>query len=70
VFSGLVFLEADMLATQQPILHCQRNQVEGLINQLKQFPRIATRYEKRADNYLAMLNVAAIVLFLRFSNTS
>ncbi|NJL99513.1 MAG: transposase, partial [Synechococcaceae cyanobacterium SM2_3_2] len=41
-----------------------------LINRLKQFRRIATRYEKRADNYLAMLNVAAIVLFLRFSNTA
>ena len=30
-----------------------RNRVERLINRLKQFRRIATRYEKRAVNYLA-----------------
>jgi transposase len=34
------------------------------VNRLKQFRRIATRYEKRAVNYLAMLTVAAIVLGL------
>lgn len=42
----------------------KRNVVERLINRLKQFRRIATRYEKRAVNYLAMLTVAAIVLWL------
>src|SRR5579859_168253 len=40
----------------------KRNVVERLINRLKQFRRIATRYEKRALNYLAMLTVAAITL--------
>jgi transposase len=38
--------------------------VERLVNRLKQFRRVATRYEKRAVNYLAMLTVAAIVLWL------
>lgn len=42
----------------------QRNRVERLLNRLKQFRRIATRYEKRAANYAAMLTVAAIVLWL------
>src|SRR5215218_2038530 len=37
-----------------------RNLVERLINRLKQFRRIATRYEKRAENYEAMLMIAAI----------
>ena len=41
-----------------------RNVVERLINRLKQFRRIATRYEKRAVNYLAMLTIAAITLWL------
>ncbi len=27
----------------------------GVINRLKQFRRIATRFEKKAENYLAML---------------
>jgi transposase len=41
----------------------QRNVVERLINRLKQFRRVATRYEKRAKNYRAMLTIAAIVLW-------
>lgn len=41
-----------------------RNQVERLINRLKQFRRIATRYEKRAVNYLAMLHIGMIKLWL------
>jgi transposase len=42
----------------------RRNQVERLINRLKQFRRIATRYEKRAANYKATVMVAAILLWL------
>ncbi len=41
-----------------------RNLVERLINRLKQYRRIATRYEKRADNYLAMLVLAAIIFWV------
>ena len=42
----------------------ERNRVERLINRLKQFRRVATRYEKRACNYLAMVTIAAILLWL------
>src|SRR4029453_882906 len=42
----------------------ERNKVERLINRLKQFRRIATRYEKRAANYLAMVNIGMIMLWL------
>jgi transposase len=42
----------------------QRNLVERAIGRLKQFRRIATRYEKLADSYLAMLTVAAIRIWL------
>ena len=38
--------------------------MERLINRLKQRRRVATRYEKRAANYLAMLTIAAILLWL------
>jgi transposase len=41
-----------------------RNLIERLINRLKQFRRVATRYEKRAENYEAMLTIAAITLWL------
>ena len=41
-----------------------RNVVERCFNRLKQFRRIATRYEKNAENYLAMLTLASIQLWL------
>jgi transposase len=42
----------------------ERNVVERLINRLKHWRRIATRYEKRADNFQAMLTIATILLWL------
>ena len=42
----------------------ERNRIERTINRLKQLRRIATRYEKRATNYQAMLTLAAILLWL------
>lgn len=45
-------------------LYRLRARVEHLINRLKQFRRIATRYEKRADNYLGMVTIGAILLWL------
>ena len=43
-------------------LYKERNSVERLINRLKQFRRVATRYVKRAVNFLAMVTLAAITL--------
>jgi len=43
----------------------QRNLVERCVLRLKQFRRVATRYEKRASNYLAFISLAAIMLWLR-----
>ena len=42
----------------------ERNAVERLINRLKRWRRIATRYEKRATNYRAMLTIASILLWV------
>ena len=43
----------------------QRNVVERCVGKLKEFRRIATRYEKLAESFIAMVNVAVIVLYLR-----
>jgi len=43
----------------------ERNRIERLVNRLKQARRIATRYEKRAAHYVAMLTLAALRLWLR-----
>jgi transposase len=45
-------------------IYRQRARVEQFINRLKQMRRVATRYEKRAANYLAMVTLAAIRLWL------
>jgi transposase len=46
------------------VAYRRRNLVERLINRLKQFRRIATRYEKRAANYLAMVHIGMLLLWL------
>ena len=38
---------------------------ECCFSKLKQFRRVATRYEKTARNYHAVVTIAAIVLWLR-----
>jgi transposase len=42
----------------------ERNRVERTINRLKQHRAIATRYEKLAETYHALLTIAAILLWL------
>jgi transposase len=46
-------------------LYAQRHLVECCFSKLKQFRRVATRYEKTARNYLAIVTIAATVLWLR-----
>jgi transposase len=42
----------------------RRNVVERCFNRLKQWSGVATRCEKRADNYRAMLTIASLMLWL------
>ena len=53
------FIDYDKLSYRQ------RNKVERLFNKLKQFRRVATRYEKLKDNFLAFVTLALIVIMLR-----
>jgi transposase len=41
-----------------------RNKVERLINRIKQFRRIATRYEKLATTFLAFIHMVAVCSIL------
>jgi len=43
----------------------QRNAVERFFNKLKHFRAIATRYDKRDDNFLASVQLASIRIWLR-----
>ena len=43
----------------------ERNRIERFFNRAKHCRRIAIRFEKHAANYLAMLKLAAIRIWLR-----
>lgn len=45
-------------------LYAQRHLVECCFSNLKQFRRVATRFKKTAQNYRAVVTLAAIVLWL------
>ena len=43
----------------------ERKKVEWFINLIKQYRRVATRYEKTARNFLGFVHVASIMVLLR-----
>jgi transposase len=46
------------------IIYKERNFVERLFQKLKHYRRIATRYERLARNYMAMLSLVATIIWL------
>lgn len=49
-----------------PWLYRQRNLVERFFSKLKHFRAVATRYEKYAANFLALVKLAAARIWMRF----
>jgi transposase len=52
-----------------PFLDRYRNLVERFFNKLKHFRAVATRYDKRADNYLASIKLASARNWMRFNES-
>ena len=50
-------------------LYRYRNPVERFFNKLKQFRAIATRYDKRDENFLASVQLASIRIWLRHNES-
>jgi transposase len=48
-----------------PHLYRERNLCERFWSKVKQYRRVATRYEKKAANYLAFVKVAAMMVMLQ-----
>jgi putative transposase len=46
-------------------LYQERNRIERFFNKLKQFRRVATRYDKLLVNYMGFVKLAAIAIWLR-----
>ncbi len=51
-------------------LYKERNRVERFFNKIKHFRRIATRFEKLAENFLAMIKLASIRIWLRHNESA
>ena len=52
-----------------PYLYRYRNLVERFFNKLKHFRAVATRYDKRADNFLASVKLASIRIWCRHNQS-
>lgn len=50
-------------STFSPVLYRARNAIERMFCRLKDFRRIATRYDRLAVNFLAAVQIAATVCF-------
>ena len=46
-------------------LYKERNLIERFFNKLKQFRRVATRYDKLLVNFMGFVKLAAIAIWLR-----
>ena len=53
------------LPSFDPLLYRQRNQVERFFSKIKHFRAVATRYDKRDDNFLASVQLASLRIWLR-----
>lgn len=51
-------------------LYRKRNLVERFFNKIKHYRAVATRYDKRDDNFLATIKLAAIRIWLRFNEST
>lgn len=56
-------------AAFSPLLYRYRNLIERFFNKLKHFRAIATRYDKRDDNFLASVQLASIRIWLRHNES-
>lgn len=79
-FDSNAFIKAIEMSGAQPVIptksnrlnqraydkevYKERNLVERLFQKLKSFRRVATRYERLARNYMGMLQIAAVIIWL------
>jgi transposase len=53
-----------VLRNYDKVIYKERNKIERLFNRLKQFRKLATRFEKIKKNFEALIYVACIYLWL------
>jgi transposase len=53
------------VSRHDPLLYKERNRVERFLSKLKQFRRVATRYDKLLATFMGFVTLAAIAILLR-----
>jgi len=53
------------ILSHDAVIYKERNFVERFFNKLKHFRAVATRYDKRNDNFLASVQLASLRIWLR-----
>jgi transposase len=53
-----------------PFLYRYRNLVERFFNKIKHYRAVATRYDKRPENFLAGVKLASIRIWMRFNEST
>lgn len=71
LFNGIEAVIPPKSNRKAPILYDRdkykaRNLVERMFNKLKNWRRVATRYDKTAESFLGFITIAAIKLWLPF----
>jgi len=51
-------------------LYRLRNTVERFFNKIKQFRAIATRYDRRDDNFMASIQIAVMKIMLKYNESA
>ena len=63
---GRIFRRNEIVKTlSASALNRARNLIERFFNKIRQYQRVATRYDKLAANYLAFIKLASIRIWLR-----
>lgn len=56
-------------ASLRAFLHRYRNLAERFFNKIKHYRAVATRYDKRPDNFLAGVKLAFVRIWMRFNES-
>lgn len=51
--------------SHDPAIYRMRNRIERCFNKMKHFRRFATRYDRRAVNFLALIHIVAVMIWMR-----
>ena len=54
-----------VLIPHDAVVYRLRNRIERCFNKLKHFRRFATRYDRRALNFLSFIHIAAAMIWMR-----